>query len=458
MAHAVGRMCLMANTLLHAHEPVLDAEQWKRDYNFCFVPSIIRVLDQTPRMEILARAYMLWFELPNQPIIARELRRRHLPAFGPAFEKKHGLSLERFFLITVSLWSHYQSEAGGKAVATLVDADQYLVPHFGRGDVCRAMQLLAQTPEMLAQAVAGKPANSWIDDASPLMSRPLLEVFPGRYACPDMAGLYRFLTERVYFLLKEAYPGNAFQEVFGYVFEAYIATFVGEFGIENDTFRNYWRSPKFVGSTAEACDGLLSDGQIALVMENKARLLMHQEKYGGIPEITWRGAQDIVGKPGTNKAGPKGVYQLAKSLARMLKGETIHSGGANFTLTSTMKVIPALVVYEDAVSLGAVRQWANARLCSALEEHGVDPDRISQLLILSIHDLERLEALTHKTSWAKMIGEYADYASTHRDDPIANFDVFAFMHALPSEDPGTSLLAKLFDKAMTFAQESLPNP
>jgi hypothetical protein len=56
----------------------------------------------------------------------------------------------------------------------------------------------------------------------------------------------------------------------------------------------------------------------------------------------------------------------------------------------------------------------------------------------------------------KMIKEYAEYAKTHPDDPIATFDVFSAKANLPSEDPGTSFLAKTFEKAMNFARDSIP--
>ncbi len=60
----------------------------------------------------------------------------------------------------------------------LVDSDQYLVPHFGKDNVRRAMQLLAQTPEMLARDVARRKNRNWIEDSSLLMGVILIiEVF-----------------------------------------------------------------------------------------------------------------------------------------------------------------------------------------------------------------------------------------------------------------------------------------
>ncbi len=77
LSQTLGRICLMVNTILHENEPQQSSDKWKQDYNFCFVPSIVPILDQMPRMEILARAYMLWFELPK-------LHRIRFQAFPPA--------------------------------------------------------------------------------------------------------------------------------------------------------------------------------------------------------------------------------------------------------------------------------------------------------------------------------------------------------------------------------------
>ena len=83
-------------------------------------PSIIPILDQTDRMEVLARAHELWFDLPKTAAIAERFHQCNAQDFASAFEMKYSLSLERFYLIAVSLWSGFQNHASNTAVASTV--------------------------------------------------------------------------------------------------------------------------------------------------------------------------------------------------------------------------------------------------------------------------------------------------------------------------------------------------
>jgi hypothetical protein len=297
MAKTIGRIGLMVNNVLHSIEPRQDGEEWKVNYNYCFVPSIIPILDHSDRMEVLARAHAFWFELPKTPAVAERFRQCKAPEFATAFDAKYGLSLERFYLIALSLWSDFQNHANNNSSPRLLESERYLVPHFGKDDTARAMGILSQSPEQLACDLFGKPRQNWAVDSSLLKAKPVIEVFPGKYACPDVGNLYRYLTDGIYFLLQDAYGSDRFRQLFGYLFDAYITNLIGQFGIESDILtRTFWPSPKFLGTNDQACDGLLHDCDTAVVMEYKARLLTTREKYAGIPEATWRGIEDIAAK------------------------------------------------------------------------------------------------------------------------------------------------------------------
>jgi hypothetical protein len=455
MAKAVGRIALMVNDVLHVIEPQQDGEEWKTNYHYCFVPSIIPVLDQADRMEILARAHRFWFDLPKTPAIAERFRQCKAQDFAAVFETKHALSLERFYLIAVSLWSGFQNHANNSASPLLLESDQYLVPHFGKDDTARAMAILSQSPEQLACDLFRLPRQNWAVDSSPLKAKPVIEVFPGKYACPDIGNLHRYLADGIYFRLQDAYAGDRFRELFGYLFEAYIDNLIGQFGIESDVLtRTFWPAPKFIGTNDQACDCLLRDTDLVLMMEYKARLLTTREKYAGIPEVTWKGIEDIVAKNASG--GKKGAFQLASSIRRILAGESVVSGKTEFQNANTETIIPVIVTYEDAIGLGSVRRWADGKLRDALTKAGVDPAKVGPLLILTTHDIELLEALSHKNQWSDMIRGYAKYVQDHPDDPIATFGVFLSKNTFQAEEPGTSLLAKAFADALKFAEQHLP--
>jgi hypothetical protein len=182
--------------------------------------------------------------------------------------------------------------------------------------------------------------------------------------------------------------------------------------------------------------------------------LTTRQKYAGIPEATWQGIEDILAKNASK--GKKGAFQLVSSIRRMLKGESVVSGQCEFCPTDKTTIIPVLVAYEDAIGLGAIRQWVDEKMRGALNKEGVDLAKIGPLLILTIHDIEVLEALAHKNQWVDMIRGYAKYVQDHPDDPMATFGVFLSTNAFQSEDPGTSSIAKAFSNALKFAEQRLP--
>jgi hypothetical protein len=452
MAKTMGRVGLMVNDVLNAIEPKQNGEEWKTNYNSSFVPSIIPILDHADQMEVLARAHAFWFELSKTPAIADRFRQCKAQEFGSAFETKYQLSLERFYLIALSLWACFQNHATNNASPLLLERDQYLLPHFGKDETARAVGILSQSPERLACDLFGKPRQNWAVDSSLLKAKPLIEVLPGKYACPDIGNLHRYLTDGIYFLLQDAYVGDRFRELFGYLFEAYIDSLLGQFGIESDVLtRTFWPSPKFVGTNDQVCDGLLHDQDLALVMEYKARLLTTREKYAGIPEVTWKGIEDIVAS-----SGKKGAFQLTNSIRRLLKGEKVVSVRSEFCQTDKTTMIPVLIAYEEAVGLGAIRRWADEKMRNAISKDGRDLARIGPLLVLTIHDIEVLEALAHKNQWVEMIRGYVKYVQDHPDDPMATFGVFLSKNNFQSEDPGTSFVATGFSNALKFAEQHLP--
>jgi hypothetical protein len=181
MAKAIGRAGLMVNNILQSIEPQQDGKEWKTNYNYCFVPTVIPMLDHSDRMEVLARAHAFWFELPKMPAIAKRFRQCDAQEFASAFEAKYGLSLERFFLIALSLWTRYHNHASNNASPLLPESDQYLVPHFGKDDTACAMGILSQTPDQMSYDLFSKPRQNWAVDSSILKAKPVIEVFPGKY-------------------------------------------------------------------------------------------------------------------------------------------------------------------------------------------------------------------------------------------------------------------------------------
>jgi hypothetical protein len=454
LAKTIGKAALLVNDVLLAIEPQQDGEEWKTNYGRCFVTSVLPKLDQTDRMEIAVRAHQFWFEISRTQEIAKRFRLSGVPDIARAFESKYQLTLERFYFIALSLWCRFHNHANTNETPLLFETEQYLVPYFGKDDTARAMAILSQSPDRLSRDVLSTPRQNWAVDLSLLKARPIVEVFPGKYACPDLAILYRYLTEGVYFLLQDAYDLNRFRELFGHLFESYIGNLIHNFAVASDLLiRTFWPSPKFIGSTDQACDGLLYDRDLAVLMEYKASQLSTRERYAGIPEATWKGIESIVAKDASG--GKKGAFQLARTIRRILQGEAVASGHSKFCATVTTSVVPVLVTYDEGLSLGAIRRWADGKMRQALKKEGINTSQVGPLLILTIHDIERLEALSIKNSWTEIISGYAKYVQDHPDDPMATFGIYLSKSNFQTEERGTSFLAKAFENAMEFAKKGV---
>jgi len=283
-----------------------------------------------------------------------------------------------------------------------------------------------------------------------------VELFPGKFSCPDLGLLHRCLTDRVYFLLEAAYPPGKLSQMFGYIFEQYVTNQLGEFTYEGTTLvRTLYRAPRFVGTTDEAGDAILHWGDTAVVMEYKARQLTTREKYGGVEEVTWRGIEDIIGKE--KASGKKGVKQLAATLTRFLLGECICSGDRHaLDVGECAHIFPVLVTYEEAVGVEAVRQIAEAKFRAELKGHELDTSKVGPLLVLSIDDVEAMESLAPVCIPRDILHEYADYIQQNPKDRAGSFRSFVYNRGYGKDlRVSESLTGRLYSHAVQLVRDEL---
>src|SRR5262249_4037779 len=158
-----------------------------------------------------------------------------------------------FFLILTGLHANYEGHALNAKSPLLIDEEENLRPWFSREDIQRVMAIISCTPDDLALKLLSEPRQNWAMDVTPLRSTPIIQLFPGKYSCPDSRLLYRCLIDRIYFLLQDAYPEGQFSQLFGYLFEDYIHCLIREFAYEGtDLVRTFYASPFFEGTTDEA--------------------------------------------------------------------------------------------------------------------------------------------------------------------------------------------------------------
>jgi hypothetical protein len=386
----VGRCCLMASDILQQIDPKEGPGSGVEEVNKWMASIVIPILDAKDRAEVLARAQAFWFDLQANPVVQKKMGELAVKDFDAAFTEKYGICLREFFLILLSVYSGFGGHVVRNQSPMLLDEAAYLLPSFSQDNIRRVLRAISQAPDELACKLMSEARQNWAMDFTPLRGTPVIHVFPGKYACPDLGLLYRWMLDGVYYMLQKAYPEGKFAQLFGYVFEEYIHGLIREFSSESEILiRDFYASPKFRGTTDQAGDGLIHREDTALLMEYKARLLTTREKFGGIREATLKGIDDILYRD--KKGGNKGVVQLAKNLARILRGERIAAGnGAGLDLSGCKHLFPVIVAYEEAIALEAVRQEADTKLRAALAKERVPTDRVGPLLLLSIGEVEML--------------------------------------------------------------------
>jgi hypothetical protein len=456
VVHAVGDCCLMANDILFALESDEGPDEGDEAFNRWVAHSLLPIIDREAFTDVLARAQSFWFDLPADKSVAKAIERQAGESFQAAFARHFGIELRQFFMVVLSLYAHFGEGVVTDAPARLLSPETYLVPFFGRELVGRVLPLITTRPDQMACRLL-QPRQGWAADLTPFRQYPLLEVFPGQYACPDFDTLHRALVDRIYFMLDEALGREKFRQAFGHVFEAYINRLIGQFALDRESplVRNYYPAPSFQGTNDEAGDGLLTDESLAVTFEVKARPLTTREKFAGSVEVLWAGICDIVGRQGRREK--KGTAQLADNVARMLKGHPVRAGKSVTDVSKCRKVIPALIVYEEGVSLGAIRRFGDRQFRGFLATKGVDTDRVGPLLILSIHDMELLEKASRVESWAAIFEGYAGWVASHPDDPVGNFHTYIARRGLIDRvRAGESLTDRLYAQALERAQAELP--
>jgi hypothetical protein len=435
----IGEACLMASDVMHDVERREPFEGQADEANRWITSTVVPIVDGHDQMEVLARAQSFWFDLPNSSPMRSRFDSLKAPSFEAAFAAKYGVPLRDFFLILSCLHVAFRLHGERGNGPLLFDASTYFASTFDPELLARVLPHVSRTPDELAIALLSTPRQNWATDSTVLREHPVIEVFESKYACSDVNLLYRCVFDKLYFLLQKAYPGKTFGQLVGYIFEEYVNSLLRQFSYEGDSLvRNFYAAPRFEATQDEAGDGILVWTDAALVMEYKARLLTTREKYCGVSEVLLTGVEDIIG----NERNKKGVKQLANVIKRALSGEKIVAGSPKqLDLSGCRRVFPVMVTLEPAMGLESVRQQAQAKFTSLLQVDDEGRNRIGELLILTIEDVEILEGLARKHPAHKVIRDYASYVAANPQDLAGSFRSFVYnKNPVPPPDTGVGQL------------------
>jgi hypothetical protein len=293
-------------------------------------------------------------------------------------------------------------------------------------------------------------ATNWQDLVGRASRRPLLELFPSQFACLDLGLLQWVFADGIYWLLREAFASQEkFTQLFGHIFEAYIDRLIGRFTYSEGTLaKTYYPNPKFTDG-AEVCDGILRWTRTIALMECKAGILTTRQKFAGDKDATLSGIDDMLARDEPGKK--KGIGQLADSLARIVSGECPFPEGAQL---KDCRLLPLLVVYDEAFTTMGVRIRVDRKLREALAKRNAPQERVGPLLILSVGDVENLERLAATKQLESVLTDYAQRVAT-ATPPFAagGFHDFLYNEFGGGSDSGDKSLVR--ETAQTVFDECL---
>lgn len=424
MRRRAGLAALMASDVLaqveRAHTPRArdghDPDQWG-------ATTLPPLIDQRPGDEIICRSICMWLDMQNDAVVQSKMARIGLKkSLDQSFSDAHGLSLRDFMCILMTAYSACKMGASldPPEIALLEPAVISGMP-YSLEKVGTAIALAGIAPDALAPALMAS-RESWATDFTVLRGKPLLEIFPDKYACADEGIFTLFFMDGIYDLLENILSKGTFRELFGTMFEQYINHLFESFLYSGTSLvRQFATSPKYAGENTQAADGIALLGRTIVLMEYKGGMLTKRQKYGTNVEETIKGLNGLLARFGDGK---KGVGQLVDNLERLLRGDKIHTDGNRIDIPADTVIIPTLVVYDDCLGIHAIRNHLDGILQSAVEERGLIKNRIGPLVVLTTRDVEGLQEFSTRRDVSAIISDYCEHLAKFPGDMAGSFHGF----------------------------------
>ena len=424
VAKRLGRACFMAGDVLAELEAEGQADLPREDVKRWMAASIVPILDSAFSridVDLIGRSFLMWDDVAQNNRFRSYLTTRQLDGFADTFRTHYGIELSEFLLFLLTLFVRFQGDGSQTSLdPVLLDMTADRAFSIFTDDFRKAaIGLLSQTPEELSIRLF-QPRQSWAFDFGPIRERPILEVLPGKYCCPDMTLLVRAFADRVYFLLQDAYGKDKFRQLVGELFQEYLELLIGDFAVTQGQGRTYLSSPRVQGAQIEAGDGILYWTNTAAVMEYKAGMLTSRQKLAGVPGEVLQGIEALASKRGSGNK--KGVPQLAATLERLIVHQAkVVSQGEVFDLSACTTMYPILVCLDEGFAFHAVRQILQGDLDDELSQRNVPCERVGPLMLWSVRDFEAIAIAARTFSVEQILRDYAAHLLSQPKDFTGTF-------------------------------------
>lgn len=415
----LGRLALAASDclrLIHlAQVSTADAAKQDGAWQAALLTSVAEIM---PGPSAIARAHAFWFDSAADHAVQKELARCDLAELDQAFQSIFGMSLSEAFFALVTMYKFATARVRSRPIEpTCLTADDTWWGSVPRDVRMQFLMKLSIPSEKLPAHLLGTPRQSWATDFSPLMMHPLIESFPGRFVCPDIGYLSIYLLDRVFWLFEEAIPDKEWRNAFGAMYEWYVRQLIATSTTRRPETQGMFHSNvKFKSnSTDQVCDALMLSTDLAALFESKGTRLTTRQKSGISVEET---AEAIRKSVASDKSG---VGQLARNIARILRGEAVIADGIEIDVVTKPMIVPILIWYEESACNYATRVFLDNLLVDMLKREGFDESRVSPLLLLATHELELFEQCSALMPPDTLLQGFVEFVRQHPTDPRSMF-------------------------------------
>ncbi len=421
----VGEICLRANDLLYAIESKQMGSLTAADDQGKAATAFVAHAEMSCPLNWVVRAFSCWHECLSDPRVTKKMKQCGIKSsLDELFLDAHGISLSRYLLVCISLFSTFnRGVLAQPSKSTLVRGKTWSGGSISHEEKEKVFGLISMDAIEVPSVLFGSPRQSWVFDISPFASRPLWELQPGHYVCPDILLFAVSLMDRTYFLLEQV-VGSHWGNLFGEIFESHIHSVIKSFGVDSSGFRStYFDKVCFEESEDEFCDGLLVCENLVAVCEFKGSRLTTRHKSGvSIPSTV-----DAIKKAVAydSKKARKGVAQIAENLTEAFKGRKLVASGKQIDIRSKPLVIPVVVWFEEYAGNPIVREMLQAEFDAMLKERGTDGASVGPVLLFTTFDLEVFEQCARIEPAEVLLCEFAQFVLNNPGHICTLFRSFA---------------------------------
>lgn len=273
---------------------------------------------------------------------------------------------------------------------------------------------------------APRPTD-WRFDFVPFKAKPLIEVRPDKFLCPDIGFLIEKMHSGVYWSIFEGLTERERPRLFsawGVLFEEYVNWFLSDRRFATPLL--FYSSPKWPGG-AECFDGAFIEDSRFLPMEYKGGFLKIEARYSGNPQAF---ESDLDLKIG------EGCQQLARKIEALFNADPMKRKMLkDLPLDHVTRVIPVLVV-QDHILRGPFINWRlnkifNDRIDRTQLHSGVAVDPLN---LVGIHELETMAESADGGTYDFFHGLQLRCFR----DPLMSSDLHNFLMGVPGYGNGKS--------------------